>query len=113
MSMTSVVYLAAGDAATRKGAVALGISELLVPRPGRLGIFRPVVLPGRADGLIETIKARFGLEHSATGVTYEAVHRLIHPPVVSGGPVGRKTRGLEPVLRKEGGGSGQKPRAGR
>jgi phosphate acetyltransferase len=75
MSMTSVVYLAAGDAATRKGAVALGISELLVRRPGRLGIFRPVVLPGRADGLIETIKARFGLEHSATGVTYEAVHQ--------------------------------------
>jgi len=32
---------------------------------------------------------------------------------VSGGPVGRPARGLEPVLRKEGGGSGQKPRAGR
>jgi len=36
-----------------------------------------------------------------------------HRSCVSGGPVGRQTRGLEPVLRKEGGGSGQKPRAGR
>src|SRR2546425_11339872 len=36
-----------------------------------------------------------------------------HRSCVSGGPVGRQTRGLEPVLRKEDGGSGQKPRAGR
>src|SRR4051812_21573618 len=72
--MTRAVYIAASDAATRKVAIALGLAELLSRRVGQIGIFRPVVVEGRADSSIDTVTARFKAI-GATGVTYEDVHR--------------------------------------
>jgi phosphate acetyltransferase len=72
--MTRAVYIAASDAATRKVTIALGLAELLSRRVGQIGIFRPVVVEGRADSSIETVMARFKAI-GATGVTYEDVHR--------------------------------------
>ncbi|MEO5874322.1 MAG: phosphate acetyltransferase [Streptosporangiaceae bacterium] len=72
--MTRAVYIAASDAATRKVTIALGLAELLSRRVGQIGIFRPVVVAGRYDSSIETVKAKFRAI-GATGVTYEDVHR--------------------------------------
>ncbi|KAB2349465.1 phosphate acetyltransferase [Actinomadura rudentiformis] len=72
--MTHAVYIAASDAATKKAAIAVGMTELLSRRVGRVGVFRPVVRAGRPDHLVETLRSRFRLAHTATGVTYEDVH---------------------------------------
>ncbi|MFG2002907.1 phosphate acetyltransferase [Spirillospora sp. NPDC048911] len=69
------MYIAASDAATKKAAIAVGMTELLSRRVGRVGVFRPVVRAGRPDHLVETLRSRFRLVHSATGVTYEDVHK--------------------------------------
>ncbi|MEU5884251.1 phosphate acetyltransferase [Spirillospora sp. NPDC047279] len=72
--MTHAVYIAASDAATKKAAIAVGMTELLSRRVGRVGVFRPVIRAGRPDHLVETLRSRFRLAHTATGVTYEDVH---------------------------------------
>ncbi|WP_267900863.1 phosphate acetyltransferase [Actinomadura craniellae] len=71
------IYIAAIDAATKKATVALGMTELLARRAGRIGVFRPVVRSGVPDNLVETLRARFKLDlgyADCTGVTYERVH---------------------------------------
>jgi phosphate acetyltransferase len=73
MTMTRAVYIAASDAATRKAAIALGMTELLARQVGQVGVFRPVVRPGRPDNVVETLRSRFKVDH-AVGVSYEDVH---------------------------------------
>ncbi|WP_033407866.1 phosphate acetyltransferase [Nonomuraea coxensis] len=75
--MTRAVYVAAGEAESNKGTVALGMVELLSRQVGTVGVFRPVVRAGREDNLINTIRSRFqlGLPYDAcAGVTYDEVH---------------------------------------
>ncbi|TYB60281.1 phosphate acetyltransferase [Nonomuraea sp. PA05] len=75
--MTRAVYIAAGEAGSNKGTVALGLVELLSRQVGTVGVFRPVVRAGREDALINTIRSRFqlALPHEAyAGVTYDEVH---------------------------------------
>jgi phosphate acetyltransferase len=75
--MTRAVYVAAGEAGSNKGTVALGLVELLSRQVGTVGVFRPVVRAGREDSLINTIRSRFqlGLPYAAyAGVTYDEVH---------------------------------------
>ncbi|WP_306291628.1 AAA family ATPase [Microbispora sp. GKU 823] len=71
------VYVAAGDARSNKGTIALGMIELLTRQVGTVGVFRPVVRPGREDSLVNTARGRFGIGlpyAMCTGVTYEEVH---------------------------------------
>ncbi|MBP2702597.1 phosphate acetyltransferase [Microbispora sp. RL4-1S] len=71
------VYVAAGDARSNKGTVALGMLESLTRQVGSVGVFRPVVRRGREDSLINTAIARFGITlpyEMCAGVTYEDVH---------------------------------------
>ncbi|WP_214105114.1 phosphate acetyltransferase [Acrocarpospora catenulata] len=71
------VYVAASDARSNKGAVALGLIELLFRQVGTVGVYRPVVRAGVEDGLINTARSRFRMELSyeqCAGVTYEDVH---------------------------------------
>ncbi|WP_433511915.1 phosphate acetyltransferase [Nonomuraea sp. CA-143628] len=75
--MTRAVYVAAGEAGSNKGAVALGMVELLSRQVGTVGVFRPVVRAGREDNLINTVRSRFqlGLPYETyAGVTYDEVH---------------------------------------
>ncbi|WP_043625781.1 phosphate acetyltransferase [Nonomuraea candida] len=75
--MTRAVYVAAGEAGSNKGAIALGLVELLSRQVGTVGVFRPVVRAGREDALINTIRARFQLDlpyEACAGVTYDEVH---------------------------------------
>jgi phosphate acetyltransferase len=75
--MTRAVYVAAGEAGSNKGTVALGLVELLSRQVGTVGVFRPVVRAGREDSLINAIRSRFqlGLPYAAyAGVTYDEVH---------------------------------------
>jgi phosphate acetyltransferase len=75
--MTRAVYVAAGEAGSSKGIVALGMVEALSRKVGNVGVFRPVVRAGRQDGLVNTIRARFGLDlpyEACVGVTYDDVH---------------------------------------
>ncbi|MGN9788562.1 phosphate acetyltransferase [Nonomuraea sp. ZG12] len=75
--MTRAVYVAAGEAGSNKGTVALGLVELLSRQVGTVGVFRPVVRAGREDSLINTVRSRFqlGLPYAAyAGVTYDEVH---------------------------------------
>lgn len=60
-----------------------------------------------------TVRSRRTHVISHSYVVNTVARRVLLGSHVSGGPVGCQARGLEPVLRKEGGGSGQKPRAGR
>ncbi|MCW2915475.1 MAG: ptaA, partial [Actinomycetia bacterium] len=71
--MTRAVYIAASDAATRKAAIALGMTELLARQVGQVGVFRPVVRTDRPDNIVETLRSRFKVDH-AVGVSYEDVH---------------------------------------
>jgi phosphate acetyltransferase len=71
------VYVAAGEAGSNKGVVALGMVEALSRKVGKVGVFRPVVRAGRPDGLITTVLARFGIDlpyEMCAGVTYDDVH---------------------------------------
>ncbi|MBB2745816.1 phosphate acetyltransferase [Microbispora sp. NBRC 16548] len=71
------VYVAAGDARSNKGTIALGMIELLTRQVGTVGVFRPVVRSGRQDSLVNTARSRFGIGlpyAMCTGVTYEEVH---------------------------------------
>ncbi|MBO3752627.1 phosphate acetyltransferase [Streptosporangiaceae bacterium NEAU-GS5] len=71
------VYVAAGDARSNKGAIALGLLELLSRQVESVGVFRPVVRAGGEDNLIQTALARFRLPlpyEACAGVTYEDVH---------------------------------------
>ncbi|MEZ0075867.1 phosphate acetyltransferase [Planotetraspora sp. GP83] len=71
------VYVAAGDARSNKGAIALGMIELLSRQVGSVGVFRPVVRAGREDNLVNTARARFGISlpyDMCVGVAYEDVH---------------------------------------
>jgi phosphate acetyltransferase len=72
--MTRAVYIAASDAATRKAAIALGMTELLARQVESVGIFRPVVQLGRPDNIVETLRGRFNIHRSDVGVAYEDVH---------------------------------------
>jgi len=75
--MTHAVYVAAGEAGSNKGVVALGMVEALSRKVGKVGVFRPVVRAGRPDGLITTVLARFGIDlpyEMCAGVTYDDVH---------------------------------------
>ncbi|MEV4807016.1 phosphate acetyltransferase [Nonomuraea sp. NPDC049421] len=75
--MTRSVYVAAGEAESNKGSVALGLVELLSRQVGTVGVFRPVVRAGREDGLIATVRSRFQLAipyEACAGVTYDEVH---------------------------------------
>ncbi|MEV0999844.1 phosphate acetyltransferase [Nonomuraea sp. NPDC050202] len=75
--MTRAVYVAAGEAGSNKGTVALGLVELLSRQVETVGVFRPVVRAGRADALINTIRSRFQLAlpyEAYAGVTYDDVH---------------------------------------
>ncbi|MFC4119799.1 phosphate acetyltransferase [Nonomuraea zeae] len=75
--MTRAVYVAAGEAGSNKGTVALGLVELLSRQVGTVGVFRPVVRAGREDALINTIRSRFQLAlpyEAYAGVTYDEVH---------------------------------------
>jgi phosphate acetyltransferase len=75
--MTRAVYVAAGEAGSNKGVVALGMVEALSRKVGNVGVFRPVVRAGRPDGLITTVLARFGIDlpyEACAGVTYDDVH---------------------------------------
>ncbi|SDQ42392.1 phosphate acetyltransferase [Thermostaphylospora chromogena] len=75
--MTRAVYIAAGEARSNKGTVALGMVELLSRRVNSVGVFRPVVRSGREDGLVNTIRSRFRLDlpyEMCVGVGYEDVH---------------------------------------
>ncbi|GAA2845169.1 hypothetical protein GCM10020220_038160 [Nonomuraea rubra] len=45
--MTRAVYVAAGEAGSNKGTVALGLVALLSRQVGTVGVFRPVVRAGR------------------------------------------------------------------
>ncbi|MBC6463188.1 phosphate acetyltransferase [Actinomadura sp. HBU206391] len=72
--MTRAVYIAASAAATRKAAIALGMTELLARQVGRVGVFRPVVRPDRPDNIVETLRSRFGIVRSEVGVSYADVH---------------------------------------
>ncbi|GAA2090209.1 phosphate acetyltransferase [Actinomadura alba] len=72
--MTRAVYIAASAAATRKAAIALGMTELLARRLGRVGVFRPVVRPDRPDNIVETLRSRFGIVRSEAGVSYAEMH---------------------------------------
>src|SRR5690606_8727947 len=60
--MTRAVYVAAREAGSNKGVVALGMVEALSRKVGKVGVFRPVVRAGRPDGLITTVLARFGID---------------------------------------------------
>jgi phosphate acetyltransferase len=71
------VYVAAREAGSNKGVVALGMVEALSRKVGKVGVFRPVVRAGRPDGLITTVLARFGIDlpyEMCAGVTYDDVH---------------------------------------
>ncbi|GAA0980127.1 phosphate acetyltransferase [Acrocarpospora macrocephala] len=71
------VYVAASDARSNKGAVALGLIELLSRQVGVVGVYRPVVRAGAEDNLINTARIRFKMDLSyevCAGVTYEDVH---------------------------------------
>ncbi|MEV0389250.1 phosphate acetyltransferase [Nonomuraea sp. NPDC050643] len=75
--MTRAVYVAAGEAGSNKGTVALGLVELLSRQVESVGVFRPVVRAGREDALINTIRSRFQLAlpyEACAGVTYDEVH---------------------------------------
>ncbi|MFC7109343.1 AAA family ATPase [Nonomuraea rubra] len=75
--MTRAVYVAAGEAGSNKGTVALGLVALLSRQVGTVGVFRPVVRAGREDALINTIRGRFQLAlpyEAYAGVTYDDVH---------------------------------------
>ncbi|MBN6056501.1 phosphate acetyltransferase [Nonomuraea sp. RK-328] len=75
--MTRAVYVAAGEAGSNKGTVALGLVELLSRQVETVGVFRPVVRAGREDALINTIRSRFQLAlpyEACAGVTYDEVH---------------------------------------
>ncbi|GGS83342.1 phosphate acetyltransferase [Nonomuraea spiralis] len=75
--MTRAAYIAAGEAGSNKGTVALGLVELLSRQVESVGVFRPVVRAGREDGLINTIRSRFQLAlpyEACAGVTYDEVH---------------------------------------
>lgn len=75
--MTRAVYVAAGEAGSNKGTVALGLVELLSRQVETVGVFRPVVRAGREDALINTVRSRFQLAlpyEACAGVTYDEVH---------------------------------------
>ncbi|TNY35825.1 phosphate acetyltransferase [Thermomonospora catenispora] len=74
---TCGVYVAAGDAASLKATIALGLTELLSRRVGSVGVFRPVVRRGVRDDLVETLRSRFKLTcayDDCIGVTYDDLH---------------------------------------
>ncbi|GLV49616.1 phosphate acetyltransferase [Thermobispora bispora] len=71
------IYIAASDARSNKGTIALGMIELLSRQVETVGVFRPVVRSGREDNLINTARSRFGIAlpyAMCAGVTYEDVH---------------------------------------
>ncbi|MEW9550660.1 phosphate acetyltransferase [Nonomuraea sp. NPDC050783] len=75
--MTRAVYVAASEAESNKGTVALGMVELLSRQVETVGVFRPVVRAGREDNLINTVRSRFQLAlpyDACAGVTYDEVH---------------------------------------
>lgn len=75
--MTRAVYVAAGEAGSNKGTVALGLVELLSRQVENVGVFRPVVRAGREDNLVNTVRGRFQLAlpyEMCAGVTYDEVH---------------------------------------
>jgi phosphate acetyltransferase len=72
--MTRAVYIAASDAASRKAAIALGMTELLARHVKSVGVFRPVVRRDRPDNILETLRTRFEIHRYGAGVSYDDVH---------------------------------------
>jgi phosphate acetyltransferase len=72
------VYVASAEGETGKGAVALGVLDLLTRRVGHVGVFRPIVRPGdRPDYVLELLLDHDGVElpyDLCAGVTYDDVH---------------------------------------
>ena len=76
--MARSVYVASAEGETGKGAVALGVLDLLTRRVGHVGVFRPIVRPGdRPDYVLELLLDHDGVElpyDLCAGVTYDDVH---------------------------------------
>ncbi|MGH8824798.1 MAG: phosphate acetyltransferase [Jiangellaceae bacterium] len=76
--MVRSVYVASAEGETGKGAVALGVLDLLVRRVGHVGVFRPIVRPGhRPDYVLELLLDHDGVDlpyDLCAGVTYDDVH---------------------------------------
>jgi len=71
------VYVASPEGRTGKSVVALGLVDLLVRRVERVGVFRPIVLGGGPDPLVQLLLARAGSDldpDDCVGVTYDDVH---------------------------------------
>ena len=75
--MTTSLYLASAEPRSGKTAVALGLLDQMTRLGGRVGVFRPIVMSGRPDPLLELLLPRatsmLDLD-AAVGVTYEQVH---------------------------------------
>ncbi|MEZ4558605.1 MAG: AAA family ATPase [Caldilineaceae bacterium] len=70
--MTNSIYIAVTEPYTGKSVVALGITELLLRRTSRVGIFRPVIgdwKPGQRDKTIDLLLRHFNLP-----IEYDATH---------------------------------------
>ncbi|HET6729145.1 MAG TPA: phosphate acetyltransferase [Jiangellaceae bacterium] len=76
--MARSVYVASAEGETGKGAVALGLLDLLTRRVGHVGVFRPIVRPGdRPDYVLELLLDHDGVDlpyELCAGVTYDDVH---------------------------------------
>ena len=76
--MARSVYIASAEGETGKGAVALGVLDLLTRRVGHVGVFRPIVRTGdRPDYVLELLLDHDGVElpyDLCAGVTYDDVH---------------------------------------
>ena len=84
--MTNSIYIAVTEPYTGKSVVALGITELLLRRTSRVGIFRPVIgdwKPGQRDKTIDLLLRHFNLpiEYDAT----HAFHRSAAARLISQG----------------------------
>ncbi|HLT15320.1 MAG TPA: phosphate acetyltransferase, partial [Acidimicrobiales bacterium] len=68
---------ASPEGRTGKSVVALGLVDLLVRRVERVGVFRPIVLGGGPDPLVQLLLSRAGSDlapEDCVGVTYDDVH---------------------------------------
>ena len=76
--MVRSVYVASAEGETGKGAVALGVVDLLTRRVGHVGVFRPIVRSGdRPDYVLELLLDHDGVDlpyDVSAGVTYDDVH---------------------------------------
>ncbi|MET0863924.1 MAG: phosphate acetyltransferase [Nakamurella sp.] len=75
--MSRSVYVAAPEGLTGKSTVALGLVDLFSRRVGRVGVYRPIIVTGEADPVLELLLAQPGVDQSydeAVGVSYSEWH---------------------------------------